>query len=225
MKKTIFVLLLILCLLLIVSYNHLNTEKLDNLISISSFICTFATLIVTISLFDKYNAGSKIIDKNINIVIEYLEFLNSAKFTFIFFRNKDQKAESYAFGIMSFKNKINANEAMINYNAPLYYSLKSYFDFYHEINKFLDSNWLPKEIKTKSEFLKLPQIMKTYTLEQIKDSEFIVLNILPKEKDDCLVKISDNNTLNNFLENNLELRKCIKKWLKKQANDVSIDID
>lgn len=67
--------------------------------------------------------------------------------------------------------------------------------------------------------------MKTYTLEQIKDSEFIVLNILPKEKDDCLVKISDNNTLNNFLENNLELRKCIKKWLKKQANDVSIDID
>lgn len=227
MKKKIFILLPILCLILFIGYIFLDQEKLDILLSIFSFICTFTTLMIAVSLFDKYNAGSKIIDKNIEIVISYLEFLNKSKFTINAFKKNDNKQmESYAIGIMNFNDRTENNDnSILDYNTPLYYCFESYWDFSYKLNDFLNSNWMPKEIKVASEFLKLPNIMERYTLEEVSESNIITLTITPKKKNDDLIKIPANITLNMFLENNFELRKCIKKWLKSQANDIYVDID
>ena len=75
MKKRHFIISITGLSLITLLYFIINNENIVIILSLSQAIFSFITLMIAIVLFDRYQAGSKLNDKTINIVIEYIEFL------------------------------------------------------------------------------------------------------------------------------------------------------
>jgi len=223
MKFKNVILLFIFSGLLIICNIVLNKEVMETIISLVSVLCNFATLLIAISLFDKYNVGSKLIENNIKIVNEYVEFLKKYSFTLnhYTYSSKNKNIELYGFSIVNMDRENSNNNIFIN--SKMYFELESYFEFYNLLCNYTKSIWMPREIKDASEFLMLESHINIMNKNQLKGRVSILENYSHKLKKDVFMKDEDYlvkdfyNDINNLLN-------TIRKWINKQAPDVSIDI-
>ena len=72
MKKRHFIISLIGLIIITSLYFIIKEESIVLILSLSQTIFSFITLIIAIVLFDRYQAGNKLNDKTLNIVIEYV---------------------------------------------------------------------------------------------------------------------------------------------------------
>lgn len=75
MKVRHFIISLIGLILILSSYFIFKDENIVLILTLSQTIISYITLMIAIVLFDRYQAGSKLNDKTLNVVMEYVEFL------------------------------------------------------------------------------------------------------------------------------------------------------
>ena len=75
MKIRHFIISLVGLVLLLSLYFIFKDENIVLILTLSQSIISYITLMIAIVLFDRYQAGSKLNDKTLNVVMEYVEFL------------------------------------------------------------------------------------------------------------------------------------------------------
>lgn len=222
MKKSIIV--LIGFFIIIVSlYFFLDEIKVNIIISLLAVLCSFLTLLIALQLFDKYNAGSKFLDKNINIVVEYIDFLKTNFFILKHYRFEKTDLNLYGFKLLEFSSNIKND--LIFKDTKVYYDMDSFILFNDQANKYLNSVWMPKDIKEASNFLRAKESHNVFGLKSIKEHISILYFGANKDKTENEINILFEYDKVDILTNNINnLMLTIKNWINKQASDIYIDI-
>ncbi len=220
MKKRHFIISITGLSLITLLYFIINNENIVIILSLSQAIFSFITLMIAIVLFDRYQAGSKLNDKTINIVIEYIEFLRRSTIIAEIHKYEKKKLEKNGFTIVHFdsNNKIREED-----NKKLFVDFISFMEFYNSFSKYIESPWMPKEIKLASKFLQLKEENTVYNLKYIKE-DCLILTFSMVEKEDGLMTIENSNNLKEFNENVVNLMNVLNKWIKQQASDINFEI-
>lgn len=221
MKIRHFVISIIGLLLILLLYYIFKNENIVVILTLSQTIISYITLMIAIVLFDRYQVGSKLNDKTLNIVIEYVEFLQKKTIILESYIYSNKKIQKNGFKIIDFhtnndNEKVPANKVYVNF--------KSFFFFYRDFIKYINSPWMPYEIKNASNFLKPLDDNRIYNLDKIK-SDCKILNFAGHETDyEDLVIFNDiENEQILYLKIN-NLMETIEKWIKKQASDINFHI-
>lgn len=75
MKIRHFVISIVGIIIILLVYLILKNENIVLILTLGQTIISYITLMIAIVLFDRYQAGSKLNDKTLNIVMDYIEFL------------------------------------------------------------------------------------------------------------------------------------------------------
>jgi len=221
MKKRHFIISLIGLIIITSLYFIIKEESIVLILSLSQTIFSFITLMIAIVLFDRYQAGNKLNDKTLNIVIEYVEFLQRKTILLESYGSSKEKIRKNEFEIINFQSSIENSSIS---KDKIYVNFKSFFFFYREFVKYINSPWMPDEIKKASSFLKPADNNKIYNLDKIKSS-CIILNFAGNDVDyeDLVIfnDIEDKEMLYTKINN---LMNTIEKWIKKQASDINFHI-
>ncbi len=221
MKIRHFVISIVGIIIILLVYLILKNENIVLILTLGQTIISYITLMIAIVLFDRYQAGSKLNDKTLNIVMDYIEFLQRKTIILESYGYSNKKMEKNGFKIIDFHSNQNNNNIS---SDKIYVNFKSFFFFYREFVKYINSPWMPKEIKNASIFLKPLDNNKLYNLNTIK-SDCKILNFAGNETDyEDLVIFNDieNEKLLYLKINNL--METIEKWIKKQASDINFHI-
>ena len=221
MKVRHFLITLIGLILILSSYFIFKDENIVLILTLSQTIISYITLMIAIVLFDRYQAGSKLNDKTLNVVIEYVEFLQKKTIILESYIYSNKKNQKNGFKIIDFRsNQDNKNLA----DNKVYINFKSFFFFYRDFIKYFNSPWMPQEIKDASKFLKPLDNNRIYNLDKIKN-DCKILNFAGYDTDyeDLVIFNEIENEQSLYLKiNNLML--IIEKWVKKQASDINFHI-
>lgn len=225
MKKRHLIILLIGLLFILGLYFFLNEEELVQILSISQTIFAFITLMIAIVLFDKYQAGSKLNDKTLEIVMEYIEFLKKTTIIAEIHNYSNNKIQKEGFLIVKIQSNQGKSSLTVDTceDRKLFVDFISFLSFYDNIKKFIESPWMPKEIKEASEFLNLKDKNTIYNPSHIKENCIILtFDIIDNSKG--LLILEDAKILDDFYNNIANLTKTINKWIKSQASDINFYI-
>lgn len=225
MKKRHLIILLIGLLFIFGLYFFLNEEELVQILSISQTIFAFITLMIAIVLFDKYQAGSKLNDKTLEIVMEYIEFLKKTTIIAEIHNYSNNKIQKEGFLIVKIQSNQGKSSLTVDTceDRKLFVDFISFLSFYDNIKKFIESPWMPKEIKKASEFLNLKDKNTIYKPSHIKENCIILtFDIIDNSKG--LLILEDAKILDDFYNNIANLTKTINKWIKSQASDINFYI-
>ena len=221
MKVRHFIISLIGLILILSSYFIFKDENIVLILTLSQTIISYITLMIAIVLFDRYQAGSKLNDKTLNVVMEFVEFLQKKTIILESYIYSNKKIQKNGFKILDFRsNQDNKNLT----NNKVYINFKSFFFFYRDFIKYFNSPWMPQEIKNASEFLKPLDSNRIYNLDTIKN-DCKILNFAGCNTDyEDLVIFNEieNEQLLYLKINNLML--IIEKWVRKQASDINFHI-
>lgn len=221
MKIRHFIISLVGLVLLLSLYFIFKDENIVLILTLSQTIISYITLMIAIVLFDRYQAGSKLNDKTLSVVMEYVEFLQKRTIILESYIYSNKKIQKNGFKIMDFHS--NQDDKNVAYNK-VYINFKSFFFFYRDFVKYFNSPWIPQEIKDASTFLKPLDNNRIYNLDKIK-SDCKILNFAGYNTDyeDLVIfKEIENEQLLYLKINNL--MKTIEKWVKKQAADINFHI-
>lgn len=221
MKTRHFAFSIIGFILILLLYFIFKNENIVVILTLGQTIISYITLIIAIVLFDRYQAGSKLNDKTLNIVIEYIEFLQKKTIileSYTYLKNKIQKE---GFKIIDFHTNTVNERLSVN---KVYVNFKSFFFFYRDFIKYINSPWMPLEIKKASNFLKPLNDNKIYNLDKIK-SNCKILSFAGYEMDcENLVVFNDFENEKILYSKINSLMETIEKWIKKQAPDINFHI-
>lgn len=202
-------------------YFIIKDEEIVKILTLVQALFSFITLMIAIILFDRYQVGSKLNDKTLNVVLEYVEFLKKV-IIIAEIHNYNQKKkglEKNGFTIIKFES----NNIINKYDQELFIDFISFMEFYSNFSKYIESPWMPKEIFEASKFLQLKDKNTIYNPEFI-DNNCIILTFSLTDKSKGLMKIDDSENLEKFNENIENLMNVITKWVKKQASDINFHI-
>lgn len=206
---------LIICTPLFIEGNNLIT-----IMTISQTLFAFITLFLAITLFDRYQAGTKLNNQTIDLVIKYIQFLKSLtlliqEYTY------DGKATKKGFEIVYF-DKSNI-KSIKKSNNTIYIDFGTYIGFHNELTKFINSPWMPKEIFESSQIFVSEMSLKVYKLKDIKE-DFLILNFIGYEStlEDELVILNRIGNCGELSKNIEKLLAVIENWVKTQAADINI---
>lgn len=217
--------LIIVGIIAILLASFIATENIVlNVYSILQTLFSFITLMIAMTLFDKYQAGTNLNNQTINLVIEYITFLKKTKLLL----NEYISKEKIGFELVSFEKEVDRTKNGISMSkSNLYIYFGTYLDFCSELTKYINSPWMPKKIYDASNFL-VTHGSKAYSIDELKGSFCIMY--FPGYKDlDAGYKgprkiiVLDNVDTVEKLKKNIDvLLKNIEKWIKTQATDINI---
>ena len=195
-----------------------------NVLSVLQTLFSFITLMIAITLFDKYQAGTSLNNQTINLVIEYIDFLKKSKLLL----NEYVGGKKIGFKFVLFEKNNDSNKDYINIsNSNLYIYFGTYLSFYSELVKYINSPWMPKKIYDVSKFL-LTHSSKAYSVNELKGN-FCIMDFPGYDNLDAgykgpekLVVLDDIDTVEKLEKSIDTLLENIEKWIKKQANDINI---
>lgn len=221
MKTRHFIISLIGLILILALYFIFKNENIVLILTLSQTIISYITLMIAIVLFDRYQAGSKLNDKTLNVVMEYVEFLQKKTIILESYIFSNKKIQKDGFKIIDFRsNQDNKNLT----DNKVYVNFKSFFFFYRDFIKYVNSPWMPQEIKNASKFLKPANNNRIYNLDKIK-TDCKILNFVGYETDyvDLVIFSEIENEQLLYLNIN-NLMMVIEKWIKNQASDINFHI-
>lgn len=225
MRKRHLIISLIGLVFLISLYFIFKEEEVVKALSLMQTIFAYITLMIAIVLFDRYQAGNKLNDKTIDVVVGYIEFLKKTTIIGEIHNYNNKKRQKEGFLIIGFKS--NQSESSLNVEnydeRKLFVDFISFMSFYNNLNRFVESPWMPKEIIEASEFLKLKDKNTVYNPATLKQ-ECIILTFTITDDSKGLLVLEDAETLNKFYSNISNLTKVINKWIKNQASDINFYI-
>ncbi|GEM_PF-6310534 len=103
--------------------------------------------------------------------------------------------------------------------------MDSFILFNDQANKYLNSVWMPKDIKEASNFLRAKESHNVFGLKSIKEHISILYFGANKDKTENEINILFEYDKVDILTNNINnLMLTIKNWINKQASDIYIDI-
>ncbi len=207
--------------LIVLLYFNISSNDIVNILTLTQTIIAFITLMIALIFYDRYNAGVKLNDKTLDIVIDYIEFLSKTTLLLEQHEYKNSKIEKCGFSIINFKSKVTLDK---NLNYRLLVNAKSFIKFYATLSKYLNSPWMPKDIIKASLFLKPNDVNNLEHLNQIKEN-ILILQICGNDfTNDDLMPL--NNVINIVeLEKNISnLMNTLNKWINKQAIKINFHI-
>ncbi len=220
MKIKHLVVLLVGMSLIVCTPIFIESNNLITIMTISQTLFAFITLVLAITLFDRYQAGTKLNNQTIDLVIKYIQFLKSLtlliqKYTY------DGKATKKGLQIVHF-DKSNI-KSIKKSNNTIYIDFGSYVGFHNELTKYINSPWMPKKIFESSQIFVSEMSLKVYKLKNIKE-DFFILNFIGYEStfEDELVILNRIGNCGELSKNIEKLLAVIENWVKTQAADINI---
>ena len=176
---------------------------------------------IALIFYDRYNAGVKLNDKTLDIVIDYIEFLSKTTLLLEQHEYKNSKIEKFGFLIVNFKSKVTLDK---NLNCRLLVNAKSFIKFYAALSKYLNSPWMPKDIIKASLFLKPNDVNNLEHLNQIKEN-ILILQICGNDfTNDDLMPLNNVTNIVELEKNISNLMNTLNKWINKQAIKINFHI-
>lgn len=218
MKKVLFSLIIlgvVLCFLL-PAFGYIM-DYVTNAATILSGLCGLGTLIIAILLYDKYGVDKKIVDKNLEVILKFVEELRK---TTICIRGEGEGG-SYALMVNFLDRAIKKGEFMSRYlNDKLFFSLNYGYTLsnLYEISK---DPFMPSEVSER--FQKITLCVLPEITEEDKQGDFAVAtgSVYMQEDNDRIVGRLNgwDYTLGEFIESYMSVADAIKQWLKSHNVD------
>lgn len=221
MKIKYYIISIIGIFLIILLYFTINSDDIVNILTLTQTVLAFITLMIAFIFYDRYNAGNKLNDKTLDIVIDYIEFLSRTTLLLEKFEYKNKKIQKYGFTIINFKSELTLDK---NLNYRLLVNAKAFIKFYATLCKYLNSPWMPKEIIKASSFLKPDDINNLEHLDQLKEN-VLILQICGNDfNNEELMPLNNITNSAELVKNISNLMKVLNKWVNKQAIKISFHI-
>lgn len=221
MKKRQFIISIIGILGIILLYFCIAEDTISNILILFETMFSFLTLMIAIVLFDRYQAGSKLNDKTLEIVINYIDFLRKQTLMIEDFVYENKKLNKQGFSIIHFESGLKEQNKK---DKKIFVNGMSFIKFYANIIQFLNSPWMPNEIKRASEFLKPLDSNKTYDLNDINEDIFLIQICGYDFDNKYLFELGTIRSCEQLLENISKLMLELTKWINKQASDINFNI-
>ena len=199
-----------------------SIHVIDHISFIIAALCGIITTIIAILLYDKYGLDKKIIDKNLEVV---LQFVDERRKTTIYIHSESKIGGGYAMMINFWNNPIEKGSLMTRYlKDKLFFSL-NYGYALNNLYEISKHPFMPPEICEK--FQKITLHVLPEITEEDKKNGFAVatssVNILElDDKDQIIGKLNGHDfTVGEYINKYTEVRDAIKQWLKAHNVDDS----
>ena len=137
------------------------------------------------------------------------------------FLEKNPKNQKNGFSIIDFKSDLNLNE---NNQIRLLVNAKSFIKFYASLVKYINSPWMPEEIKSVSTFLKPGEVNNLEHFDELKEN-VLLLQICGNEfNNEDLMKLNNINNYQELEDSVVKLMETINDWINKQASYINFHI-
>lgn len=202
-------------------YFIFDSTDLVNTLSLTQTLISYITLIIAFTLYDRYSAGNKLNNKTLDIVTDFVEFLSKNTFLLESYKYQNGKNQKNGFSIINFKSDLNLNA---DKKEKLLVNAKSFIKFYASLVKYINSPWMPDEIKLASTFLEPGDFNNLEHFDELKEN-ILLLQVCGSEfNNEDLMTL---NNVNNYqeLENSIiKLIETINKWINNQASNINFHI-
>ena len=195
---------------------------IDHISFIIAALCGIITTIIAILLYDKYGVDKKIIDKNLEVVLQFVDELRK---TTIYIHGESKTGGGYAMMINFWNNSIEKGSLMTRcFKDKLFFKL-NYGYALNNLYEISKHPFMPPEISEK--FQKITLHILPEITEEDKENGFAVatssVNMLElDDKDQIIGKLNGHNlTVGEFIDKYIEVRDAIKQWLKAHNVDDS----
>lgn len=208
--------------LLLNTSNEDAIHIIDHISFIIAAVCGIITTIIAILLYDKYGVDKKIVDKNLEVV---LQFVDELKKTRIIIKSEGKSDGRYTMFIdFKFKELGKQNFLSENRHDKLYFKL----DYCYGLNNLFEicmNPFMPSEICDK--FNKISMTSLSKITEEDKQVDYAVA-LCPSsfheldDKDNYIGKLNRHDfTVGEFIDDYVAVKDAIKKWLKAHNVDDS----
>ena len=195
---------------------------IDHICFIIAAVCGVITAIIAILLYDKYGVDKKIVDKNLEVVLQFVDELRK---TTIYIHGESKAGGSYAM-MINFWNKPIEKDGFMSrcLNDKLFFKL-NYGYALNNLYEISKNPFMPPEIGEK--FQKITLRVLPEITEEDKQYGYAVatgsVNMLELEDKDMIVgKLNGHAfTVGEYIDNYMEVRNAIKQWLKAHNVDDS----
>lgn len=228
MKKSLLYIFTALLVVSIVVPLLLNTSSEDaiHVIDHISFsiaaVCGIITAIIAILLFDKYGVDKKIIDKNLEVVLQFVDELRK---TTIYIHGESKAGGSYAMMINFWNKPIEKSDFMSRCLKDKLFFKLNYGYALNNLYELSKNPFMPPEIGEKFQKITL------HVLPEITDEDKLhgyavatsSVNMLELDDKDMIIgKLNGHDfTVGEYIDNYMEVRDAIKQWLKTHNVDDS----
>lgn len=222
MKKIVIYIFSITGIAVIITlYFIFDSTLLVNILSLTQTLISYITLMIAFTLYDRYSAGNKLNNKTLDIVIDYVEFLSKNTLLLESYKYKNGKIQKNGFSIIDFKSDLNLNE---NNQIRVLVNAKSFIKFYASLVKYINSPWMPEEIKSVSTFLKPGEVNNLEHFDELKEN-VLLLQICGNEfNNEDLMKLNNINNYQELEDSVVKLMETINDWINKQASYINFHI-
>ena len=226
MKKLfalLFILLIIASSIVPVSLKSQGEDTIhviDHIAFLIAAVCSIITVVVAILLYDKYGVGSKIVDKNLQLVLQAIEVLKKTNA----FAKCENDNGSYILRLNFWTTEISQLDMMKRYlDDPVYFRI-SYAYAFEKLFQLCQDPLLPKSISEKIKNLQLYLLPDSN--QNINDSRYAVISAHyegVQDLDDSVVgKFNGHDmTLREYILKYEAVKTAIKQWLKEHQVDES----
>lgn len=215
-KKSYLIIAAIICIIgfiipfIIKSPSDTWNTVLSSAFTILSSVITIAAFIIAILLFDRFGVNAKFKQKQIDEVLEFAQFLKA--------RNIHAKNSKFIYFIHQSQSYIESLNDVEEYEKDRVKTIllsNDFLNFFETLFIFKTKEWLPKEIKTKLEFI---NIKATARVEKLEKEIFILMFLDETKNDDIWSRSIPKLTFEMFNINLSNLLKEIDAWLKKHSD-------
>ena len=222
MKKIfVYIFSIVGIVVIITLYFIFDSTMLVNILSLTQTLISYITLMIAFTLYDRYSAGNKLNNKTLDIVIDYVEFLSKNTFLLESYKYKNGKNQKTGFSIIDFKSDLNLTE---NNQTKLLINAKSFIKFYASMVQYINSPWMPEEIKLVSAFLKPREINNLEHFDELKE-DILLLQVCGNEfNNEDLMKLNNINNYQELEDSIIKLMDTINDWINKQASNINFHI-
>lgn len=221
MKKVLIVILIVLCIVLLsmvipwIASNYANKYlNISETTKLLSAICSLATLVIAILLFNKYVINSKLIEKKIQRVFKLIEEFN--KIELIVQLNNSIGPNPYRIIFVRFNDK-DAKKLIKDFsNMPVYFMF-NFTEVAGKINSLCNDPFMPNNIVEAAKPLRVA----IFTPIQNKAPEYAIVSCPSNKKSKInIVGVinKEEMTLDEIINAFENIRKEIKKWMKDNSS-------
>ncbi len=218
MKKVLFgftILGFVLCILLPIFGRF--KDYVTNAATILSGLCGLGTLVIAILLYDKYGVEKKIVDKNLEVVLQFVEELRKTTLCI----KGESESGSYALMVNLLDRAIEKGEFMSRYlDDKLFFNL-NYGYALSNLYEISNNPFMPSEISDCFKKIMLG-VLPEITEEDKKGGYAVVTGstVMLEDNDSIIGKLNGQNyTLGEFINIYMSVVEAIKHWLKSHNVD------
>lgn len=216
-KLTIATIIYLILIALLISESRFDNTVIKDIALITS---SFVTLIIALSLYDRYNYRKIIFEKKLDIVLKLLENIKATQ-PIMFYRNVDK--EIMFSGPISIDRDINFNflKDEINLEANILFQAEELSTYFKEMAIFRGNPFMPKEIVQSLNFLNINRFEGVKS-EELYQKEHVKLAI-KKQLENIIdlenwYKPGKDFSIGLFLKDYIKCLDAIESWINKHSD-------